>query len=165
MKNILLITTDQQRKDSLGCYGNSVTATPNLDRLAGRGVRYERNYVANQICMPNRLSLMTGQNIRSHGLWTNGLLLDERCTLAHHLADQGYDTASIGKIHFTPFGGEAENRESIPWWYEHPEAVDWHGPYWGFKYVELALGHTSPVAHYGEWFYRNSVQLGRNTRL
>ncbi len=155
MKNILLILTDQQRKDSLGCYGNTVTATPNLDRLAARGVRYERNYVANQICMPNRLSLMTGENIRSHGLWTNGLLLDERRTLAHHLADQGYDTASIGKIHFTPFGGDGGNRESMQFWREHPEETVWHGPYWGFDHVELALGHTSPLAHYGEWFYRN----------
>ncbi len=155
MKNILLILTDQQRADSLSCYGNTVTPTPNLDRLAARGVRYKRNYVANQICMPNRLSLMTGENIRSHGQWTNGLLIEERRTLAHHLADQGYDTASIGKIHFTPFGGQGGNRESMHFWNEHKDNTDWHGPYWGFDYVELALGHTSPLAHYGEWFYRN----------
>lgn len=164
MKNILLILTDQQRKDSLGCYGNTVTATPNLDLLAQNGVRYERNYVANQICMPNRLSLMTGENIRSHGLWTNGLLLEERRTLAHHLAEQGYDTASIGKIHFTPYGGEAGNIESHGFWQAHPEALDWHGPYWGFDHVELSLGHTSTAAHYGEWFRRKGGTPEMNKR-
>lgn len=48
MKNILFIITDQQRKDSLGCYGNTVCKTPNLDQLAENGIKFERNYVATQ---------------------------------------------------------------------------------------------------------------------
>ncbi|MDT8390217.1 MAG: sulfatase-like hydrolase/transferase [Lentisphaeria bacterium] len=154
MKNILIILTDQQRKDSLGCYGNPVCRTPNLDRLAAGGVRFERNYVANPICMPNRLSLFTGKNIRNHGLWTNGLLIPEQPTVAGHFRDHGYQTASIGKIHFTPYGGEGGNLESEAFW-RQPENRDasWTGPYWGFEHVELTLGHTQPLAHYGKWFY------------
>jgi arylsulfatase A-like enzyme len=64
IKNVLFLMTDQQRRDSLGCYGNSYTQTPNLDTLARRGCRLGRNYVANPICMPNRLSLMSGRGGR-----------------------------------------------------------------------------------------------------
>ncbi|MBD3240517.1 MAG: sulfatase-like hydrolase/transferase [Chitinivibrionales bacterium] len=153
--NILVILTDQQRKDSLGCYGNTVCRTPNLDRLARNGTRFERNYVANPICMPNRLSLFTGQHIHNHGLWTNGLLLEPRRTVADHLADAGYQTASFGKIHFTPFGGDAGNRESGELWARLDDSDDWCGPYWGFEHVELTIGHTKPIAHYGKWFREN----------
>ena len=153
MKNILIILTDQQRKDSLGCYGNSVCKTPNLNSLAARGIRFERNYVANPICMPNRLSIFTGKNIRNHGLWTNGLDIPECETIASHFYKNGYQTASIGKIHFTPYGGDNGNMESVNLWKNGNNADEWNGPYWGFEHVELTLGHTSNLAHYGKWFY------------
>ncbi len=152
-KNILMILTDQQRKDSLGCYGNPVCQTPNLDRLANEGIRFERHYAANPICMPSRLSIFTGQRPASHGLWTNGLLLPhEKPTLAAELAAQGWQTASIGKIHFTPFGGEGEHRECGAYWRKSGDGFDWNGPYWGFEHVELTIGHTAALAHYGRWF-------------
>lgn len=144
--NFLVVLCDQLRKDSLGCYGNPVCRTPNLDRLAESGTRFTRNYVANQICMPNRLSIFTGQNIRNHGLWTNGLLLEERRTLPAWLAGHGYRTANIGKIHFTPYGGSGGNAESYDAWESGRVNAAWTGPYWGFEHVELTL------AHYGEWF-------------
>ena len=58
--NVVLICTDQQRRDSLGCYGNPVTETPNLDAFARESLRFNRAYVANPICMPNRVSMFTG---------------------------------------------------------------------------------------------------------
>lgn len=159
MKNILVILTDQQRKDSLGCYGNPICKTPNIDRLAENGIRFNRNYVANPICMPSRLCIFTGKNIRNHGLWTNGLLIKEQETVAGHFASQGYATATIGKLHFTPHGAGGENNmESGTYWDERKKEfpVKWDGPYWGFEHVELILGHNhAPVAHYGEWFYKN----------
>lgn len=156
-KNVLVILTDQQRKDSLGCYGNTVANTPNLDRLAGEGIRFERNYVANPICMPDRLSIFTGMFPRNHGLWTNGLLLEkERRTLAHQMADKGYQTASFGKIHFEPFGPDTGgSREGRNFWRKKGDDFDWNGPYWGFEHVELTIGHTEPIAHYGRWFRKN----------
>lgn len=150
--NVLLVLTDQQRRDSLGCYGNPIGRTPNLDRLASRGVRFDRNYVANPICMPNRLSIFTGRNIRNHGLWTNGLLVGECRTLPGWFAEHGYRTASIGKIHFTPYGGRAGNLESAEYWKSAEANPDWYGPYWGFQHVELTIGHTAQLAHYGQWF-------------
>jgi arylsulfatase len=151
--NILLICCDQLRADALGCYGNPVVRTPHLDRLADSGVRCTRSYVANPICMPNRVSLFTGQYPRNHGMWTNGLLLQhEPRTLADDLRDAGYQTASFGKLHFTPYGGEAGNRESAAWWKALGDDCDWTGPYWGFEQVELTIGHTLDCAHYGRWF-------------
>ena len=58
--NFLFIITDQHRADHLGCYGNPAVKTPNIDGIAAGGTRWDRFYVANPICMPNRASIMTG---------------------------------------------------------------------------------------------------------
>jgi arylsulfatase A-like enzyme len=136
----------------MGCYGDRGAETPNIDALSRSGTRFERCYVANPICMPNRFSLFTGLYPRNHGLWTNGLLLDrEEPTLPGYLADCGYQTANFGKIHFTPYNGIGGNIESAEFWKTRGDAA-WRGPYWGFQHVELTIGHTSSLAHYGYWF-------------
>ena len=66
--NILLLYTDQQRRDSLGCYGNPLARTPHLDGLAVEGVRFEHFYVQNPVCSPSRMSLLTGQYCSSVGV-------------------------------------------------------------------------------------------------
>ncbi|MEM7127082.1 MAG: sulfatase-like hydrolase/transferase [Chloroflexota bacterium] len=156
MKNVLIILTDQLRKDTLGCYGNSICQTPNIDRLAERGVCFNRNYVANPICMPNRLSIFTGQYPRNHKMWTNGLYFNKaRRTMATEFTQHGYQTAAFGKLHFTPYQGDSGDYESGKFWETQGNAHPWHGPYWGFEHVELTIGHTKPLAHYGRWFEAN----------
>jgi arylsulfatase A-like enzyme len=150
--NVLIIMTDQQRRDSLGCYGNPFTRTPNLDRLATDGVRFNRAYCTNPVCMPSRLSLFTGEYVHSHGLWDNGVLIPERTTLADDLSRAGYQTSYFGKVHFTPYQGDLRNRESMNLWRELGDDVSWTGPFWGFEHVELTLLHTENLAHYGKWF-------------
>ena len=59
--NVIFFITDQQRADHLGCAGNPIVKTPNIDRLASEGVLFTNGYVANPTCMPNRASIMTGQ--------------------------------------------------------------------------------------------------------
>ncbi len=59
--NILLITTDQQRYDTMGCTGNTVIQTPHLDRLAEQGVLFSDLHVQNPICAPSRACLATGR--------------------------------------------------------------------------------------------------------
>ena len=143
--NIIVIMCDQLRKDCLGFYGNKHVKTPNLDALARDSVVFTRNYVANPICMPNRLSMFSGMYPRNHGLWTNGLLIrDEGFTLPHHLSGSGYQTCSIGKIHFEP-GGMEQSRC----------ADGWHGPYWGYDYVEITNSHNRVGGHAEKWFYEN----------
>lgn len=155
-KNIVVIMADQLRKDSLGCYGNAVVNTPHIDRLANQGVQFDRCYVANPICMPNRLSIFTGMYPRNHGLWTNGLLLEhERRTLPMELLERGYQTASFGKIHFEPTACPVDcgSRESREYWESKGGCIEDFGPYWGFEHVELTIGHSTRAAgHYGKWF-------------
>jgi arylsulfatase len=151
--NLVLICTDQQRRDGVGCSGNPAVETPRLDGLASQGLRFERAYVANPICMPNRMSLFTGCYPRNHGTWTNGLIgAPELPLLSQVLADNGYETGSIGKLHFMPYGGGDRGWESAARWDRLGDDFDWHGPYGGFGHVELSIGHTSARAHYGRWF-------------
>lgn len=158
-KNLVIIMADQQRADYLGCYGNPHVRTPNIDRIAAEGVRFDNCHVNNPICMPNRLTMFTGMRPRSHGMWTNGLMLPhELPTLADHLAGNGYATCSIGKIHFSPTDcGEnapAAGMEDHRHWKEKGDDIDWHGSCWGYEHVELTVGHaTKPIAHYGKWFH------------
>ena len=146
--NFLVILTDQQRRMDMGCYGNSVCRTPNLDRLAGEGVTFDNCYVQNVICSPSRASLLTGRYPRAHGLITNGVPLSEdEITLPQVLADNGYRTAAAGKLHLTPYGDTPENDtpESYRFWREGRE---FPLPYYGFQQVRLASGHGSDHTHY-----------------
>ena len=104
--NILLITTDQQRYDSLGINGNSVVETPNLDALAARGVNFDRGYVTCPVCIPARRSLLSGQHPRTHGLrwYQDGLDFDPPYTMPGILSDAGYQTQLVGKMHMHPAG-------------------------------------------------------------
>lgn len=156
VKNVLLLLTDQQRKDSLGAYGNRLIRTPNLDRLAAEGVRFERAYCQNPFCSPARASILTGLYPRTHGLWHNGIRFDEvgAPTLGDILQGQGFRTGSVGKIHLSPTFGPhppAGFEESRDYWAKHPEMRDWHGPYCGFQEVKLSIGHIHYSVHGGHY--------------
>lgn len=151
--NLVLICTDQQRRDGVGCYENAIVDTPRLDRLASEGLRFTRACVANPICMPNRMSMFTGCYPRNHGTWTNGLLgAPDLPALSGLLSSAGYATASVGKLHFMPYGGGDHGWESRARWERLGDGFDWSGPYGGFEHCELSVGHTQAVAHYGRWF-------------
>ncbi len=102
--NILILMTDQQRPDSLGCYGCGVAQTPNIDALARDGVVFDRCYVQNPLCCPSRYSFLTGRYPHCHGVRSNWYAprSGER-SFGHHLGRAGYRSALIGKMHFTPW--------------------------------------------------------------
>jgi arylsulfatase A-like enzyme len=99
-KNILFIMCDQLRFDYLGCYGHPHLKTPNIDRLAARGVRFTRAYVQSPVCGPSRMSTYTGRYMRSHGSHWNGwpLRVGEP-TLGDHLKAIGVRNVLVGKTH------------------------------------------------------------------
>ena len=100
--NILWICTDQQRYDTLGCYGNRWVKTPNLDRLAAEGVLFERAYCQSPVCAPSRGSFLTGRYPRTCGPRQNGQDIDEReRLLPAMLADHGYYCGLSGKLHLS----------------------------------------------------------------
>src|SRR5690242_479959 len=67
--NIVVIVADDLRADAIGAYGHPFSETPNLDRLANEGVRFDRSYASTPLCSPYRASLLTGQYMSANG-WT-----------------------------------------------------------------------------------------------
>jgi choline-sulfatase len=99
--NVLILMTDQHRADWMTCVGNSPVPTPNLDRIAKRGVRFENAYCPYPVCTASRMALMTGMYAHSTGAINNSDRLDWRYrTMAHHFSEHGYLTGLIGKMHF-----------------------------------------------------------------
>ena len=102
--NFLFIITDQHRADHIGCYGNDIVRTPNMDGLAARGLTFDRYYAASPTCMPNRASLATGRMPSATGVTTNGYPLPlDSVTLMDLLAAAGYRTSLMGKSHLQNF--------------------------------------------------------------
>ena len=158
--NVLLIISDQHRSDCLGCYGNERIRTPHIDRLAGEGVRLDRAYVTNPLCTPSRASILTGRSVSGHGAWNLGVPLppDTR-TIAAELAQDGYRTGAIGKVHLTPqVRGCPEYPENEDFWNADPEP-EWHGPYFGFDHVDLFVGHSKLIGHYGQYIKHDHPDL------
>lgn len=101
--NILLILADQHRQDCLGCYGNPDIKTPHIDALASDGVRYDEHYTVYPVCTPSRYSMLSGLYAHQHTAWSNESTLPNGiATFPKLLRDAGYQTAAVGKMHFTP---------------------------------------------------------------
>ncbi|MDO6478458.1 alkaline phosphatase family protein [Shimia thalassica] len=101
-KNVLFIMCDQLRWDYLSCTGHPHLHTPHIDRLAERGVLFDRTYVQSPICGPSRMSFYTGRYASSHGsTWNNIPLKVGEMTLGDHLRPLGVRTALCGKTHMT----------------------------------------------------------------
>lgn len=102
--NFLFITADDMNWNSPGCYGNTINnITPNIDRLAAEGMRFEQAYITASICMPCRQSLMTGRYPHNNGAPGFNPIADSMRTLTEELHDAGYLTGIMGKeIHYKP---------------------------------------------------------------
>jgi arylsulfatase A-like enzyme len=146
-RKILFITTDQQRYDTLGCNGGTLSRTPVVDGLAAQGINYRRAHPQSVVCMPSRSTMLTGQHPSTHGVWMNGVPLPETApSVAEVLHDAGYRTAIIGKPHFEPFldpfGRFPENgfaRQGM------------FGPHRGFEHFESATHGAAGQLHYARW--------------
>ena len=98
--NLILFLPDQQRADTLACYGGVKVHAPNLNKLASESVVFERTYVTHPVCTPSRSSLMTGTWPHINGCTRNSVPLDRRFRVFPELIqDQDYRTAYIGKWH------------------------------------------------------------------
>jgi arylsulfatase A-like enzyme len=100
VRNILFIMCDQLRWDYLSCYGHPTLATPNIDKIAKLGVRFDRAYVQSPVCGPSRMSFYTGRTVFSHGATWNfvPLPIGER-TIGDFLRPSGMRVAVVGKTH------------------------------------------------------------------
>jgi len=101
--NVLFIMTDQMRADCMSCAGHPVVRTPNLDELAGDGVRFRRAYVQSAVCGPSRMCFYTGRYPHANrSPWNEVPLPADEKTMGHYFADGGYRAALCGKTHYTP---------------------------------------------------------------
>jgi arylsulfatase A-like enzyme len=145
--NIVLIMTDNQPADAMGCYGNDEIYTPNLDALAADGIRFNNAYCPNAMCSPSRASVWSGRMPCQHGVhtWLDDRLMDqwpedwnairEFQTLPEILKDNGYATAMIGKYHL---GRLEKPQNGIDHW------------------ITMARGHTLD-------FYGNEMRVNDKT--
>jgi arylsulfatase A-like enzyme len=146
----LLVTTDQQRADTLGCYGGSLARTPVVDGLAATGIRYDRAHPQSVVCMPSRATILTGQYPSTHGVWMNGVPLPvDAPSVAEVLRQAGFRTALVGKAHFEPFL-DPDRRFLENALAEHGTRPP-SGAHRGFEHLELASHAPIGPLHYARW--------------
>lgn len=109
--NVLLLLVDDL-KPSMGCYGDPLAKTPNLDALAERGMRFDLAYCNQAVCAPSRFTLMLGSHSTSTGLYSLGSrlrsVLPDAVTMPQHFAKHGYRTESLGKIFHIGHGNQGD---------------------------------------------------------
>ena len=154
--NILWLCTDQQRFDTLGCYGNPFVRTPNLDRLAQSGVRFANAYCQNPVCTPSRASFLTGRYPRTCRTRQNGQSIPEDEVLVTRLLhDAGYIGGLSGKLHISTCNyAVCKTRERrINDGYDYFAWSHGHGP-----------AHEWPMHDYALWLQRQGVEYSHPLR-
>ena len=121
--NLILFLPDQQRADTIACYGGVKVHAPNLNKLAAESVVFKRTYVTHPVCTPSRSSLMTGTWPHTNGCTRNSVALDRRFrSFAELVNDKDYRTAYLGKWHL---GEDGPARRGFQQWISTEEPGDY----------------------------------------
>jgi choline-sulfatase len=100
-KNLIFFQSDNHSRLYLGCYGNPIVKTPNLDKLAARGVIFKNAYAASALCCPARAAIACGRYPHQTGYWDNAIVYDGTSTSwMKRVRDQGVNITNIGKLHY-----------------------------------------------------------------
>ncbi|MGB9958752.1 sulfatase-like hydrolase/transferase (plasmid) [Haloferax prahovense] len=98
--NVLMVVTDQHRWDTVGAHGSPMDLTPNIDRLAADGLRFDNAVTPQPVCGSSQSVIQTGRYATETGVWRHSLpLADGERTLAHHFSEKGYETGFVGSWH------------------------------------------------------------------
>ena len=138
--NIILLFSDDHGWQAISAYGSKVNQTPNIDRIAEEGMRFDRCYVTNSICAPSRATILTGKHSHLNGQTRNGPTFDgSQQTFPKLLQAQGYTTAMIGKWHL----------RSEPTGFDHFDVLIGQGPYYNPPMKTNVDGEVKTVKHTG----------------
>jgi arylsulfatase A-like enzyme len=128
--NIVFIMADDHASKSISCYGAGINHTPNIDRLASEGMKFNHCYVTNSICTPSRAAILTGTHNHVNGVMTLDSKINKRLpNVAKHLRTGGYQTAMVGKWHL----GEGEDH--IPTGFDYWSVVPGQGEYFDPEFI------------------------------
>ena len=130
--NIVFIMADDHASNAISCYGAGINHTPQIDRLANEGMRFDHCYVTNSICTPSRAAILTGTYNHVNGVTTLDTPIDSRLpNVAKHLRTGGYQTAIIGKWHLGE--GTAHEPSGFDFW----SVLPGQGEYFDPKMIEM----------------------------
>lgn len=138
--NVIFILTDDQTLRGLSCYGSTLMETPNLDRIAEEGVRFDNAFVTNSLCAPSRASMLTGKYSHEHGVTENIFGGKEpfdssQMTFPKRLQESGYTTLQVGKWHL----------DSHPTGFDHWKRLPSQGRYNDPVFLEKPEGNEEPA--------------------
>ena len=153
-RKILLVTTDQQRFDTLACNGGTLSRTPVVDGLAADGVRYDRAHPQSVVCMPSRSTILTGQHPSTHGVFMNGVPLPAGRPLGRRGPAARRATAPPWSARRTSSPtstrSSASRRTSC-----RPRAPRPTAGRAGFEHLETASHGAMGPLHYAQWLLHN----------
>ncbi len=126
--NIIFIMTDDHALNAISSYGNSVNQTPNIDRIAEEGIRFDQSFCTNSICAPSRAVMLTGKYSHINGHINNSLSFDgSQQTFPKILQENNYQTALIGKWHL----------KSEPTGFDYWTILPGQGSYYNPDFIEM----------------------------
>src|SRR5215510_9868614 len=127
--NILFIISDDHGYQAVSAYGSGLNKTPNIDRIAAEGARFDRCYVTNSLCGPSRACILTGKYSHLNGFYDNASKFDgSQPTFPKLLQAAGYETAIVGKWHLV----------SEPSGFDHWEVLPGQGRYYKPEFITPA---------------------------
>ena len=143
--NILFIMADDHATKAISCYNGNINNTPNIDRLANEGIRFDHCYVTNSICTPSRAAILTGTYNHVNCVTTLSTHMNNRMpNVAKHLKTGGYQTAVVGKWHL----GEGKKYEptGFDYWSVLPGQGDYFDPFFIEMGTEIEdLGYVTDI--------------------
>ncbi|KAH8898984.1 alkaline phosphatase-like protein [Thozetella sp. PMI_491] len=135
--NIVFILADDHAAKAISCYGAGINRTPNIDRLATEGMKFNHCYVTNSICTPSRAAILTGTHNHVNGVMTLDSKINKHLpNVAKTLRTGGYTTAMIGKWHLGE--GQAHEPSGFDYW----SILPGQGEYWDPEFIEPSGTHV-----------------------